>query len=59
MESYRFFFHEMLFMLIIDLMKTKDKNRTLLYNFVMYVKNQFNNNVQIIHSNNGKEFDFV
>jgi len=40
-------------------MKTKDKNRTLLYNFVMYVKNQFNNNVQIIHSNNGKEFDFV
>jgi len=39
-------------------MKNKSETRTLLYNFVMYVKNQFHHNIKTIRSDNGKEFLF-
>ena len=38
------------------LMKNKSETRELLQSFVVYVKNQFNRNVKIIRTDNGKEF---
>jgi len=42
----------------ISFMKIKSKTRTVLYNFVMYIKNQFDHNITIIRSGNDKEFIF-
>jgi len=38
-------------------MKSKIETRSLLLNFIIYDKNQFDCNVKIIRINNGKEFE--
>ena len=40
----------------IYLIKAKSETRPLLYNFVIFSKNQFGRNIKIITSDNGKEF---
>ena len=40
-------------------MKIKNETRTVLHKFVMYVKNQFNQNIQTIPFNNCKQFVYV
>jgi len=39
------------------LMKNKSKTRSLLNNFVIYARTQFNRNIKIIRSDNGSEFN--
>jgi len=41
----------------IFLIKTKGETRNLLHNFIILVKNQFNQNNKTIRTDNGKEFD--
>jgi len=38
-------------------MKTKGETRNLLHNFIILVKNQFNQNIKTIRTDNGKKFD--